>query len=1084
MSQNRIGSGSMDATHEGNASSMESLIVVNKMAIDLANAETEKDVWNAICRRLMEIPGVFSSSASLYHPSIRQMETINVNFPPDRTGIINKAEKIIGESILGMHMPVDDETYQMLLKTPVATGRDLNEVTFGKIPKIAALTINKLFGLGGFYGLAFVEGGELLGTSMIVMNKGFVPLSSVVRDTIARIGAVAIRRARNNEALRNSEEKFRSLVNSLHDRVIVLNRELRQVEVYGRSSKQRDNDKERFLGKTAEETVGKEAARPHTEAGQRALAGESVLYEWSWEEPGEGISWYRTRLNPIMGSDGAINKIVSVSHDITDLKKAVELASESEERFRSVIEAAPEAIFVHSGGKFLYLNPSAVSLFGVQRKEDLIGKDLMERIAPEYRERIRERIEKYREHGKPAPLMEQEILHIDGTPIPVETIAMRIWYGGKDAYVGFLRDLREERKSEEALKRSGEWLEMTQHAGNIGSWDWDIPAGKLYWSETFYDLFGLKKEEKPSFDIWRARLHEGDRAKAEDKIKAAIEQHQPLENEYRIVRAGGEIVWILASGTTKYGSDGKPVRMSGTCIDITGIKKVEEGIRENAARLELALQSSKMGIWYWDIEKDHRYFDEAVSLMLGLDRHNFKGTAEEFYSVVHPDDRERLRLEMAKTLEDDVAYEPEYRVIWPDGSTHHISARARLTRDGNGKPSRVNGVAWDVTDRRIAEMEHKQLQAALFQAQKMESIGTLAGGIAHDFNNLLMGISGNVELMEMDIEKGAGPRARIGKVISLVDRGSELTRALLGFARKGKYDAKPINLGILVADTCAMFGRMRKDIALKVDLGQGTSPVMADFTQIEQVLLNLLVNAGQAMPMGGEMSVSLCNVKLSEIQAASYAVSPGGYVRMEVIDSGVGMDKETISRIFEPFFTTKERGKGTGLGLASAYGIVKNHGGYIGVESAPGRGSKFFVLLPATDLSVEDSSTNFDGVRIGRETILLVDDEEMILDVSGSMLQAMGYTVITAGSGKETLELVKQNPEIGLVILDMIMPGMNGRETFKAIREINPSLKVLLASGYSIDGQAEELIAEGCNGFIQKPFTSSSLSGKIGEILQ
>jgi PAS domain S-box-containing protein len=1188
----------------------ESLRIVNRLAIDLAQAESERATWQAICDRLMDIPGVFSTSASVYHRESGQMETIIVNFPPERAGIISRAEKLMGESILGLHMPVDAETLRMLLQTPVATGKDLNEVSFGKIPRIAAKAVNAVFGLGGFYGLAFSEGGELYGTSMIVMKRGFVPLTTDVRETIAKIGAVAIGRARINDRLRKSEEKFRSLVNSLHDRVMVLDHDLRQVEVYGTSTKARDNQVEEFLGKTSQETAGPEAARPHIEAGKRALAGESVQYEWSWSEPGEEIAWYRTRLTPIKGSDGGTKEIVSVSHEISDLKKAVEVARESgarfrslfdnmqeglaycrmvyrdgkahdfiymsvnpafvrqtglkdvegkavsevipgiretdqqlldtygrvassgraekfesyvkalgdwfavsvycpaegyfvaifevitprklleeqvrveQESFRSLVEGAPDAIFVQAGGRFLYLNPPAVRLFGATDAGELVGRDYFAYIAPEFHEIIRQRIRFQVETGKSAPLIEMAYIRMDGTRVPVETTAMFIRYQGTDAHVVFVRDISERNKAEEELRKTREWLELTQQSANIGSWDWDMPTGKLLWSDTFFDLFGLSRDTIPDFDVWRSLVHPDDREAADARINLALERHEPLRNEYRIIRPDGGIAWILANGTAAYDSSGKPYRMSGVCSDITPIKMAEASVREYASRLELALQSSKMGVWHWDIRENKRFFDEPTCRMLGLDCKSFSGTAEEFYGAVHPDDREKLKQALANTMETDSLYEPEYRVIWPDGSVHHIAARARLIRDSVGKPYRVNGVAWDITERKKIEEEHQRLQADLFQAQKMESIGTLAGGIAHDFNNLLMGISGNMELMEMDIEKGAKLAPRIGKVSSLVERGSELTSQLLGFARKGKYDAKPISLEGLVSETSSMFSRMRKDIKVSLDIEKGVSAVLADFTQIEQVLLNLLVNAGQAMPTGGEVRVALANETLSGIQASGNGLVPGRFVRLEVTDSGMGMDSDTMSKIFDPFFTTKERGKGTGLGLASAYGIVRHHGGYIGVESQPGQGAKFTVHLPATDLPVAVIPARFDGVRVGRENILVVDDEEMILDVSRAMLEAMGYTVLVAHGGAEAVEMVKNTGNIDLVILDMVMPGMSGREAFEAIRKTSPAMKVILASGYSIEGQAEEIMSKGCNGFIQKPFNSASLSEKIGEVLR
>ncbi len=389
----------------------------------------------------------------------------------------------------------------------------------------------------------------------------------------------------------------------------------------------------------------------------------------------------------------------------------------------------------------------------------------------------------------------------------------------------------------------------------------------------------------------------------------------------------------------------------------------------------------------------------------------------------------------------------------------------------------VQGVLRDVT-------EQERLEQQLQQARKMEAIGSLAGGIAHDFNNLLMGIQGNASLMLLHVNTSHPHYEKLKNIEKYVENGADLTKQLLGFARGGKYEVQPTDPNDLVKKSSDMFGRTKKEISIHPKYQEGIWTVEVDRGQIEQVLLNLYVNAWQAMPGGGELYLQTENVMLDEDDVKLYDVALGKYVKISLADTGVGMDETTQRRIFDPFFTTKEMGRGTGLGLASAYGIIQNHGGFINVYSEKGVGTTFNIYLPASEKEVMEDKIVSEEVLKGTETVLLVDDEEMITEAGGELLAEMGYRVLIARSGKEAIELYKKNrEEIDLVILDMIMPVTGGGETYDRLKEANPDTKVLLSSGYSINGEASEILDRGCNGFIQKPFNVKKLSQKIREIL-
>jgi len=381
--------------------------------------------------------------------------------------------------------------------------------------------------------------------------------------------------------------------------------------------------------------------------------------------------------------------------------------------------------------------------------------------------------------------------------------------------------------------------------------------------------------------------------------------------------------------------------------------------------------------------------------------------------------------------------------------------------------------------------ERKRMEAQLLQAQKMEAIGTLAGGIAHDFNNLLMVIQGNVSLMLLNVDPSHPHYEMLLSIVKQVQSGSKLTNQLLGYARQGRYEVKPFQLNQLVEETSKAFARTRREITIHRELAQDLFPIEGDPGQIEQILMNLFVNAADAMPAGGDIFLRTINIPYRDMRGKLYNPKPGDYVLLTVMDTGMGMDPKTLERIFEPFFTTKELGRGTGLGLASVYGITKGHGGYIDVESEKGRGTTFKIYLPASSREVYKTIEPPDHISKGTGTILLVDDEEMVLEVGEKLLKVMGYQVLTAREGREAIEVYKKHREIiDLVLLDIVMPNMKGGEVFDRLKEINPEIKVLLASGYSIDGEANKILERGCSGFIQKPFDMKQLSEAIRTILE
>ncbi|MCP4576552.1 MAG: response regulator [Deltaproteobacteria bacterium] len=544
-----------------------------------------------------------------------------------------------------------------------------------------------------------------------------------------------------------------------------------------------------------------------------------------------------------------------------------------------------------------------------------------------------------------------------------------------------------------------------------------------------------------------------------------------LETEFKDVKRQDE-VGVLSHAFKKMQ---KKLRGLYTGIErkITELETTQEALKESEAKFRTLVEESPLGIALIGRDGRYKYINPRFRQTFGYTLEDIP-TGSHWLRKAFPKEADRREVIRAWVLD------LKQREPGPTKSRKY----AVTCKDGSRKQIHFRPVIMDNLDRFVIcedVTEKLNMERQLQQAQKLEAIGTLAGGIAHDFNNLLMGIQGRISLMSM----GDRVRAEHVKAIeAYVKSATGLTRQLLGIARGGKYEVKPVDLNALVVKSAEMFGRTRKEIQIQIDMVSPSLVVEADPRQVEQVLLNLFVNAWQAMPEGGTLKIKTEKVALDTAFCKPHQVQAGAYGKIRVMDTGIGMDDVTRRQIFDPFFTTKEKQRGTGLGLASAYGIVRNHGGVITVKSAPGRGTAFTFYLPASDEEVGREVLDDDRSIKGSETILLVDDEEMIIDVGQAMLEHLGYRVVASRSGEEAVETVKKmGNKIDLVLLDMIMPGMDGGKTFDSIREIHSEMQVILSSGYSIDGQAKKIMDRGCNGFIQKPFGVSTLSQKLREIL-
>jgi two-component system cell cycle sensor histidine kinase/response regulator CckA len=808
------------------------------------------------------------------------------------------------------------------------------------------------------------------------------------------------------------------------------------------------------------------------------------------------------------------------------MKKMAGELSAVEKHFNMVLEKISEGVIeIASDGMILYANATALSFFKIS-EEKLLGSDLVELFAGDDRQRV---LRLLRETGKqPSILASDSSLSLNEYWVKLKILSV-----DNDGlnHIIILKDVTEQKRAEEMIRLRDLELKLHKQASQalnsslnldqvlvmvleevrrlmdiVGSSIWltDSETGDLVcrqatgaYGET---LRGWRLAPGEGLAGWVADHDESlisqdtytdKRHYKEVDLSIGRDMHSVLTVPLRIK---GDVIGVVQVVDMEAGRfDETDLTLLETLAGSAAIaienarlyekgqkeisirKETEEALRESENRYLTVLEANPDSVIVYDMEGRVTYLNPTFTKVFGWSLEERLGKKMDMFVPEEDWPTTNIMIEKMLTGEDVSGIETHRLTKAGDIIPVSISGAIFNDRDGNPAGSVVN--LRDIS-------EQKRLEAQIQQSQKMEAIGTLAGGIAHDYNNLLMGILGNLSLISFDLDSSHPYYIKLKNIEKYVQSGADLTKQLLGFAKGGKYEVKPVDINDLVEKSSEMFSRTKKEIRIHRKYQKEIWPVEVDSNQIEQVLLNLYVNAGQAMPGGGDIYLQTNNVTLNQDHVRYFSAKTGNYVKISVKDTGVGMDENTLRRIFDPFFTTKDRSMGTGLGLASAYGIIKNHGGMINAQSVIGQGSTFDVYLPASSKKiVRKEHVNGEALR-GSETILLIDDEDIVIDIGGQILERLGYRAVTARSGREAIEIYRANKnKINIVILDVIMPDMGGGETYDRLKKINPAIKVLLSSGYSINGQASEIMNRGCNGFIQKPFNMEQLSRKIREIL-
>jgi two-component system cell cycle sensor histidine kinase/response regulator CckA len=800
--------------------------------------------------------------------------------------------------------------------------------------------------------------------------------------------------------------------------------------------------------------------------------------EFRVRRPDGSVVWVEGHSVPQREPDGSILWHGFIN-DVTERKREEEKHRSTEKRYHDLVHMSPDAIFVNRDNKIVFVNPAALVLFGARAPEELVGRSPFELYHPGSHEVLANRITRLRE-GHPVPLVLMRIVRLDGGVRDVEAIAASFADRDGPAIQVVLRDVTERRQAERAIEEREEHLSAV-----IGSaMDGIIAVDERYritlLNPAAEQMFGVSSAEMVGQSLNRL-IPERFREAHTDHIR---EFGRTYVTRRRIghlgsvqgLRASGEEFPLEASISQSEVAGRKLFTV--ILRDITERLQAEEALRASEERFRQLAENIREVFWLTDAQKGQMiYISPGYEAIWGRSCQSLYDSPRNWLDAIHPDDRERV-LQAAMSKQVSGTYDEEYRVVRPDGSIRWIRDQAFPVRDANGQVIRVAGVAEDVTAR-------LSLEAQLRQTQRMESIGQLAGGVAHDFNNLLTVIASSAELLGSEVG-GESAQDLVRDIRDASGRAAALTRQLLAFSRQEVIEPRVTSLATVLDDAETMLRRLIGEDVILTTINNCACAIKVDPGQWAQVLLNLAVNARDAMPHGGHLTIETRSVDLDEAyQRAHPTVVPGRYALLRVSDTGAGMSAEVRSRIFEPFFTTKANGQGTGLGLAVVYGIVQQSGGHIEVESEPGVGTTFQILVPTTaeTVAAERDAGSAPSVR-GKETILLVEDEAAVRKIATRTLRAIGYTVLEAADGVEALRVLETNRgAVSLLMTDVVMPNMDGHELTEVVRGRYPAIKVLYTSGYTTDAVVRRGVLQSEVAFLQKPYGPAMLRRRIREVL-
>ncbi len=800
-----------------------------------------------------------------------------------------------------------------------------------------------------------------------------------------------------------------------------------------------------------------------TPLGRLARVADAVS-KGDYEQKAAGI----TRVRELAVLADVLN---SISDNVAARKMAEDRSIENEKALRhqerfldQILENLPHMVFVKDAKNlsFVHFNKAGEELIGVPRSE-LIGKSDRDFFPPDQAEFFNRKDWEVLASHSP--------LDIPQEPIESKTLGSRILHtrkigiyddnGEAEYLLGVSEDITEKIATEEALERA-------QSIARIGSWTLDTTTGSLTWSDEVFRIFGLDPSEfGASYLAFLDAVHPDDREMVIREYTEALKGLKPYDIEHRIFRQDtGEVRWVHERCEHVRDESGKALQSHGTVQDITERKQAEEALKESENRLETLTQIAPVGVFYADANGHGTYVNEQVQRICGLSAEATKGMG--WARALHPDDADRVIEEWSAAVANATPWHSEFRFRRADGVETWVIGQATPWFGAEGEHTGFAGTLTDITRR-------KQTEEALVRVQKMQAVGQLTGGIAHDFNNLLAVIQGNAELLA---EGDTDNAAFVAPIIKASERGAELTHRLLAFSRRQPLHPRAFDLAALVDDTLDMLVRtLRETIEIKTSAEPGLWPVLADPGQVQNALLNLAINARDAMPAGGTLTINCANIGVGE---------GGEFIELSVTDTGFGMTEEQLARAFEPFYTTKDVGKGSGLGLSMVYGFAQQSGGRVSIESELDVGTAVRLLLPRADVMHQPEAES-EGITVPLghgEKILVVEDEDEVRDLVVRMLEGLDYFVVDVANANQAREALQGSVRFDLLLSDIVLPGgISGPQFVSLLRKSHPGLKIIFMSGYAEEAPTESIHPGAADFILDKPFRRRTLAEALRSVL-
>lgn len=751
-----------------------------------------------------------------------------------------------------------------------------------------------------------------------------------------------------------------------------------------------------------------------------------------------------------------------------------------------IMERSPTAFLaIDSEGRCLYINPVGARQLK-RTPEELIGK-LMWDLFPQTTGTDSHRANQHAINARETVQVEQYWSALDAW---FDVISFPIDIGDRRAIGIHFTDVTARKRQEQQIARNEQALTRAQQLASVGSWFWQLDSDTVQWSNETFRLLGFPDDERPATARIDDFIHPGDRERDAAAIRHSLKTGAPYDIVLRIIQLNGAERVCHVLGQVERDASGRAISLFGTIQDITERTRLERAAEQGKRDLQNAMRVARMANYAWDIKHASIDWSPEYFELVGLDQASFEPLRERVLERIHPDDVAYVRATSAAAIASGQGFELRYRFLHGDGTWRHLASVAEIERDVHGTPTRIIGSVRDRTPEMQIEEERLRLERQMQQAQKLESLGVLAGGIAHDFNNLLVGILGNASLAAAESQLSSLARELLSEIERAAQRAADLTRQLLAYAGKGRFIVEPVALSHVVEEMLTLVrSAMSRKAELHLDLAANLPSIAADATQLRQIVMNLLTNASDALEdrpgsIALRTGVQMVDGSYRSDMLGDDPMPDGRYVFLEVSDTGVGMDADTLTRIFDPFFTTKFTGRG--LGLAATRGIMQGHRGAIEVHSEPGKGTTFKLLFPAVDEPAVERPRSGEPSNAwrGSGTILVIDDEPAVRRVTRLVLERIGFDVLDAADGLDGVEVFqKERGRIRLTLLDLTMPRMDGEETFRQLRKLDPDVRVVLMSGYNAQNVTTQFIGKGLAGFVQKPFRAEELEAQVRAVL-